>query len=81
MRYIKLPFFWEDEEGDIAQSEVYVNPFHIDSFHGTLLEYEDEDGNITETDVSIITMRNSMSYQIMMDVKSLQKAIQQFMAQ
>lgn len=80
MRYIKLPFFWEGEE-DIEKSEVYVNPFSIESYNGTILEYEDEDGNITESEVSVIHMKNGMMYQILMSVEDLTRALQMFMKQ
>lgn len=80
MRYIKLPFFWEGEE-DIEQSEVYINPFSIESYNGTILEYEDEDGNITESNVSVIHMKNGMMYQILMSVEDLTIALQMFMKQ
>lgn len=80
MRYIKLPFFWEGEE-DIEQSEVYINPFSIESFNGTILEYEDEEGNITTSNVSVIHMRNGMMYQILMSVEDLTEALNMFMRQ
>lgn len=80
MRYIKLPFFWEGEE-DIEKSDVYVNPFSIESFNGTILEYEDEDGNISESEVSVIHMKNGMMYQILLSVQDLAKAIDMFMKQ
>lgn len=80
MRYIKLPFFWEGEE-DIEQSEVYINPFSIESYNGTILEYEDEDGNITESNVSVVHMKNGMMYQILMSVEDLTHALQMFMKQ
>jgi len=80
MRYMKLPFFWEGEE-DIEKSEVYVNPFSIESYNGTTLEYEDEDGNITTSSVSVIHMKNGMMYQILMSVEDLTQAIHMFMKQ
>lgn len=55
MRYVKYPcFFFEDEL--VYFADVYLNPFQIESFYQTALDYKNEDGdNISEEGVKLIT--------------------------
>lgn len=78
MRYIKIPFFWETEDGELESSQLRINPFTIDSYHATKLEHEDIDGNTTERDVCVIFCRSGISYQILLPLVDLERTLNDF---
>lgn len=82
MRYIKLPFCWLDEEKRVLSTSIRLNPFAIEAYHPSVLDFIDPDeGTPMSQDITIVNTRAGISYEILMKIKDFEKALDMFMAQ
>ena len=82
MRYITIPFCWLDEENNVLRTDLRINPFSIDSFHASILDFIDPVERIPlSQDITTITTRSGLTYEIMLRVAEFEALINGFMAQ
>jgi hypothetical protein len=82
MRYITVPFCWLDEENNVLRTDLRINPFSIDAFHATVLDFIDpEEGVPLSQDITTITTRSGLTYEVLLQVSEVEKLIDNFMRQ
>lgn len=81
MRYIKLPFCWLDEEKRVLSTSIRINPFAIEAYHASILDFmhPEEDVPMSQ-DITIVNTRAGVSYEILMKIKDFEKALDMFMS-
>lgn len=82
MRYITVPFCWIDEEENVLTTDLRINPFSIEAYHPTILDFTDPiDDSSRSQDITMLVAKSGVTYQIMMDVKSFEILLNNFYKQ
>jgi hypothetical protein len=82
MRYITVPFCWLDEEQRVLSTSLRINPFSIDAYHSSVLDYMHpvEDIPLSQ-DITIVCTRAGVTYEVMLTVKKFEQMLDNFMNQ
>lgn len=81
MRYIRLPLVWKDDEDEMYTSELYLNPFQIESFYPGVIDFSDEHGIPSNAQVVVINSKNGDCYEVMMTIDTFLMELQAFHSQ
>jgi hypothetical protein len=73
-RFVKLPMFYFEEDL-MYFSEMWINPFQIESFVSLDLSYTNEFGVEVDVNGSRITTKSGLDYDINLTVRDLEKLL------
>jgi hypothetical protein len=82
MRFITVPFCWIDEDKRVLRTDLRINPFSVDAYHPSTLDFEDvETGQDMTQDVTTVYTRSGVAYDLLIHISDFENMYNRFLKQ